>query len=158
VYFPIFPLALSKPKAQNIKMIDKAIAMALKAHTGQLDKAGQPYILHCLRVASKFTGHKVMYCAAVLHDTVEDSPITIADIHREFGVDVCEIVDSLTHLKREPYLEKYIPRCARDRFARVIKIADIYDNLDPSRARILADEDYRRIRKYHQALDILRSY
>jgi len=139
--------------AQNYHMIDKAIAFALKAHTSQVDKTGQPYILHCLRVAAKFTGDREMYSAAVMHDVVEDSSITIAEIEDAFGSRVSGIVDGLTRRKGEVYLTGFIKRCNRDPLAKVIKTADILDNLEASRAIYLPEEERIRLgRRYFKAL------
>ena len=68
------------------------------------DKAGRPYILHPLRVAFKFTGDDEMYAAAVLHDVVEDSSVTIDNIFKAFSPYVAQIVDSLTRREGEVYL------------------------------------------------------
>ena len=131
--------------------------MALKAHKGQLDLAGNPYILHPLRVAFKFTGDEVMYAAAVLHDVVEDSPITLRDLNEAFGPSVTEIVDSLSRRGREPYID-FIHRCNRDPLAKIIKIADIEDNLNPQMTLAPTKENLSRVKKYYQALEILRAY
>jgi (p)ppGpp synthase/HD superfamily hydrolase len=137
-------------------MIDKAIAMAVKAHKGQVDKAGRPYILHPLRVAFKFTGDDEMYAAAVLHDVVEDSSVTIDNIFKAFSPYVAQIVDSLTRREGEVYLTEFIPRCKLNQAAAVIKIADIEDNLNPQRMLALSKEDLGRVKRYNQALKILR--
>jgi (p)ppGpp synthase/HD superfamily hydrolase len=139
-------------------MIEKSIAMALKAHKGQLDLAGNPYILHPLRVAFKFTGDEVMYAAAVLHDVVEDSSITVANIRKAFNPRIAEIVDSLTRRDGEDYLTEFIPRCKLNQSAAVIKIADIEDNLNPQRTLAPTKENLSRVKKYYQALEILRAY
>lgn len=135
-------------------MIDKAIAMALKAHKGQVDKSGQPYILHPLRVASKFTGHHVMYAAAVLHDVVEDSEITLEEIGNKISGEVAVIVDALTRVKGEVYMD-FIKRCSRNQLARIIKIEDVYDKLDPRRLIALTEDEVGRVKRYHRALKIL---
>jgi (p)ppGpp synthase/HD superfamily hydrolase len=139
-------------------MIEKAIAMALKAHKGQVDKAGFPYILHPLRVASHFIGSEELYVAAVLHDVVEDSPITIADIEKAFNHYIARIVESLTRIDREPYLTGFIPRCKLNQESSVIKRADIEDNLDPRRILAPTKENLARVKKYYKALEILRAY
>ena len=139
-------------------MIDKAIAMALKAHKGQTDKSGRPYILHPLRVAMKFAGCDELFVAAVLHDVVEDSPITVKDIEKAFGPKIADIVDSLTRREGEMYLTEFIPRCKLNSDALIIKIADIEDNLDPNRLLALGDTSIAFVNRYLQALKILREY
>jgi len=137
-------------------MIEKAIAMALKAHKGQLDLAKMPYILHPLRVAFKFTGADDLFAAAVLHDVVEDSSITIEAIHKAFGPYVAEIVDRLTRREGEVYLTEFIPRCKKNQLAAAIKIADIEDNLDPERMLPISLEGFSRVKRYYQALKVLK--
>jgi len=63
-------------------MLEKAIQCAVKAHAGQKDKAGAPYILHPLRIMMKMDNQAGMI-AAVLHDVVEDSSVTLADLCAE---------------------------------------------------------------------------
>lgn len=150
----------------------------MRAHEGQTDKAGQPYILHPLRIASKFTYDPVMYAGAVLHDVVEDTfskpnQITLEDIHLEVSFEVMEIVMALTRLEKgmtyfradgetltyekekEPYLPEFIPRCAAHPKAKLLKSEDIYDNLDPKRMAILTLDELGRVLRYHKALKIL---
>lgn len=80
-------------------MLEKAIQIAVKAHTGQVDKAGQPYIMHPLRVMFDCETETEMICA-VLHDVVEDSDITLEDLRNEgFSDEVVEVIDRLS--KRE---------------------------------------------------------
>jgi guanosine-3',5'-bis(diphosphate) 3'-pyrophosphohydrolase len=59
--------------------LEKAIEIAARAHTGQVDKAGQPYILHPIQVMLRVQGEDARI-AAVLHDVVEDSEVTIDDL------------------------------------------------------------------------------
>jgi (p)ppGpp synthase/HD superfamily hydrolase len=135
-------------------MIDKAIAMALKAHKGQVDKSGRPYILHPLRVAMKFAGNGELFAAAVLHDVVEDSSITVAQISKAFNPFVAAVVDALTCRKGEVYITEYIPRCRENPIATLIKIADLEDNLDPTRLVALKDTPF--VDRYLRALKILK--
>ena len=99
-----------------------------------------------------------MFAAAVLHDVVEDSAITIADIRKAFNPFVAEIVDSLSRREGEVYLTDYIPRVKQNQFAAAIKIADLEDNLNPVRALTPTKENLSRVKKYYQALEILRAY
>ena len=68
-------------------LINKAISIAAKAHDGQLDKAGKPYIFHPLRVMLYAEGDEKVKCAAVLHDVLEDSDMTEADLDKILDVD-----------------------------------------------------------------------
>lgn len=85
-------------------MIDKAIEFAAQAHKGMYRKGNhQPYIFHPLEVlglVSLMTDDDEILCAAVLHDTIEDTPATVEDIKREFGDRVARMVSSETEDKR----------------------------------------------------------
>lgn len=84
----------------------KALQFAKKAHTGQFRKyTGEPYIVHPVEVANlvrdyAHTCHESMYCAALLHDTVEDTNTTIEDIRREFGDIITVFVEGLTDVSK----------------------------------------------------------
>lgn len=110
-------------------MLTKAIGIAAKAHDGQKDKSGAPYIFHPIRVASTFTD-EFLQAIAVLHDVVEDTSITLADLDAQFPQGVVNAVDALTRREGESY-EEFIQRVARNPSARKVKIADIRDNLRP---------------------------
>lgn len=113
-------------------MLQTAIDIATRAHEGQTDKCGKPYIGHALRVMARLSGDTERM-AAVLHDVVEDTPLSLGDLC-ELGIpdDVIEIVDFLTRRKDETYCA-YIERVATHRTAIRVKLADIADNTDPRR-------------------------
>lgn len=85
-------------------MIDKAIMFSASAHKGMYRKGNhQPYIFHPLEVlslVSMMSDDDEILCAAVLHDTVEDTPATIEDIKNEFGERVAKLVGSESEDKR----------------------------------------------------------
>jgi len=114
-----------------MKDLEHAIILATQAHEGQVDKAGQPYILHPLRVmlAQKDDKHRIV---GVLHDVVEDTYITMWAIDHEFGEPIARAVDALTRRDGESY-DAYLSRVALNPIAAAVKIADIRDNMDPSR-------------------------
>lgn len=140
-----------KEKIPKMSDLDKAILVATKAHAGQLDRGGQPYILHPLRVMFKFQAKDEMI-AAVLHDVVEDSSFTLEDL-KEYGFSevVINAVASLTRNKGENY-EDFILRLSANDLARKIKIEDIRDNMDLTRLDKITDKDLVRIEEYHRAL------
>ncbi len=114
--------------------LGRAIELAAHAHAGQVDKGGQPYILHPLRVMVDlqirgYEGDTLV--AAVLHDVVEDTEVGLGDLV-EFGADVINTVHALTKLKAETYAH-YINRVSQDPAARPIKLADLRDNTRPER-------------------------
>lgn len=137
--------------------IEKALQIAARAHEGQLDKQGQPYILHPLRVMAAVEGEEARI-VAVLHDVIEDSSVTADDLRREgFGEDILEALDRLTHRKDESYAD-YVIRCKGHEIARRVKLADLEDNSRPSRAILRPDRiepDIERVRRYLLAYKFL---
>jgi (p)ppGpp synthase/HD superfamily hydrolase len=112
--------------------LEDAIALAAHAHRGRVDKGGQPYILHVLRVMQR-QENETARIVAVLHDVLEDTPVTLADLRTAgYGELVCVAVDCLTRRTGEAY-EDMIERVAANPLARHVKLADIEDNLDPKR-------------------------
>ena len=86
-------------------LIEKAYYFAEKAHEGQKRASGEPYFTHCVAVALILCEMKVqsmVIAAALLHDTVEDTPITAEDIKREFGEEIMTLVDGVTKLTHLP--------------------------------------------------------
>lgn len=134
--------------------LERALQIAVMAHAGQRDKVGAPYVLHPLRMmaAMRTDAERI---AALLHDVVEDTDWTLERLRAEgFDEAIVRAVDSLTHREGEPY-EAFIERASQDAIARVVKIADLRDNLDASRLNGLTESDIRRIIKYQQALAVL---
>ena len=83
-------------------LLNKAIEIAAKAHAGQVDKGGRPYILHPLRVMLHCEGETGKICA-VLHDVIEDTEITPAFLRNEgFGMEILEALDCLTSVTARP--------------------------------------------------------
>lgn len=135
-------------------MIDSALQIALNAHRGQKDKAGQPYILHPLRVMAKMSSEDEQ-CAALLHDVLEDSAITAEELQNQ-GISslVVAVVLTLTRTGGLSY-DDYIKRVAAHPIARKIKLADIEDNINILRLREVSELDYKRLKKYHKSWHIL---
>ncbi len=108
--------------------IEEAIKIAVDAHFGQVDKQGVPYILHPLRVmfAMETEEERIV---AVLHDVVEDTPITLGYLHDcGFSPEVIAAVDALTRREGEVYTD-FTLRAKANPTARLVKIADIKDNM-----------------------------
>lgn len=128
----------------------KAIKLAFKAHEGQLDKSGLPYILHPIHVAEQMDD-EYSTCAALLHDVVEDTEYTIDDLKKEgFPQPVTDAVYALTRQTGMPY-EDYIKIVKNNPLATKVKLADIEHNSDPTRMDKMKAEDIRRIEKYTKA-------
>lgn len=136
--------------------LEHAIALAAKAHAGQVDKAGAPYILHPLRMMLRLeTLDERM--VAVLHDVVEDCGITLEQLRAEgFSDDVVAGVEALTRLEDETY-EAFIERAGRSPLGRRVKLADLEDNSDLSRITSPTARDFERLEKYRRAIAALRA-
>lgn len=131
--------------------LEKAISLASQAHFGQSDKAGQPYILHPLRVMMRLAADDERI-VAVLHDVVEDSNITLDDLLKlGFSEEIVSALDCLTKREGEPY-SGFLDRVSTNALARAVKIEDIRDNLDPARLALLPGLNVSRVEKYHSAL------
>lgn len=99
------------------------------------------------------TAHERM--AAVLHDVVEDTAVTLDDLGREgFPAPVLEAVESLTKRPGETRIEA-ARRAAADPVARVVKLADVTDNMDLGRIAVPTEKDYARIREYEHVRKLL---
>ena len=136
------------------KLFERAYCLAEAVHEQQLDKGGMPYFDHPLRVANRFRGDLLLMTAAILHDTVEDSPLTLLDIRETFGTEIAQMVDGLTRRKDEIYAE-YVNRAAKSKETRWIKMADLLDNLDESRLAKKTDKDRQRMDRYLDSLAFL---
>ena len=134
--------------------IERAIAIAAAAHEGQVDKAGAPYVFHPLRMMLRLDTPDE-HMAAVLHDVVEDTPVTLEQLRAEgFPQAVLEAVEALTKREGEDY-EEFIRRVAANRLASRVKLADLRDNCDLSRIAQPTEKDYERIGKYGRAIGYL---
>ena len=137
----------------NESIYDKAFRFAAKAHEGQWDKGGNPYIEHPKRVAARFTDDRLK-AISLLHDIVEDSHVTVQEIAREFGQAIADEVEALTRRENEPYPD-YIQRVAPRPLARLVKIADLKDNLELTRLKSVTPETEERLARYQGALEKL---
>jgi (p)ppGpp synthase/HD superfamily hydrolase len=128
--------------------IETAIAVAAAAHMGQVDKNGDPYILHPVRVMAAQTSTEAQI-VGVMHDMIEDTDTTFNDVY-SFGFDeqIVHALDAITRRDDEDYFD-YVKRAAANEIARPVKIADLRDNL-----RASADDADRRAR-YLKALEML---
>ncbi len=135
--------------------LERAIAIAVEAHAGQIDKAGMPYILHPLRVMLALSSDDARI-VGVLHDVCEDCPgWDFERLRREgFSEIVIESLRSVTKVDGEPY-EDFVRRASQNAIGRAVKIADLTDNSDISRIAEPTDRDRERIAKYSRALGIL---
>lgn len=103
-----------------------AMKLAYAAHHGQVDKGNVPYIFHPFHLAEQMED-EVSCTAALLHDVVEDTDITLEQLSQQFPPEVIEILRLLTHEKGVPYMD-YLKKLAPNPIARKIKLADIAHN------------------------------
>lgn len=145
-------------KRSDIEMVAKARAWAIKAHAGQKDKAGKDYFrAHVAAVAERVKGDPVAETVAFLHDTVEDTSITIEDIRTGFPKEVADAVDALTQSKNMPYAE-YLWHIQQNPIAVKVKLSDLRSNMDLTRLpHAPTKKDAERTRKYKRAYTILSS-
>lgn len=146
--------------------VNVAYYLAARAHEEQTDKSGKDYIDHPLRVESKFktADYKIV---ALLHDTIEDTFVTKELIESMFGHQIALAVDLLTRKADESYMQFINRMCVTDfsmhnpgvcqwmeksyQIARLVKIADLEDNMNLGRLHEITDEDLNRVKKYEKA-------
>ena len=136
-------------------MLNKAIEIAAKAHSGQVDKVGCPYILHPLRVMLNYCKNEsesVKICAA-LHDVIEDTDITLDELRAEgFSEEILAALDCLTKRENEDY-DDFISRVLTNEIACKTKIGDLADNMDMTRIPNPTARDEERTKKYRKATE-----
>lgn len=127
--------------------LEDAILLAAQAHRGQVDKVGQPYILHLLRVMLRLDGEQAQI-VGVLHDLVEDTSYTFADLRAMgYAEELVQALDCLTRRSTESY-EEFIERASANPLARRVKRADLEDNMDIRRLPAIGEKDLARLNRY----------
>ena len=150
------------PKADT-DLIERAFALAAQAHEGQNRKSGEPYIRHPVAVATIVARQgldDVTIAGALLHDSVEDTPVGLEQLEAEFGADLARIVDGVTKLDRVKYdtkeqqqaatMRKMIVAIASDLRVLIIKLADRLHNL----RTVAALPDFKQERTARETLDV----
>ena len=150
----------------NADKIKEAYEFAEQAHDGQKRKSGDPYISHPVEVAKiliEYGADDASIIAALLHDTVEDTSVTLEDIKKQFGEEVALLVDGVTKLKIGNYsyydtkeeqqienIRKMLLAMAKDIRVILIKLADRLHNM-----RTLASQsDKKKLEKSLETLDV----
>lgn len=136
-------------------MIDllRAFFIAARAHKGQRDKGGKPYIFHLINVSLNVKG-KDEKIVALLHDIIEDTSYTIDDL-KFLTKDQREALLLLTHDKETPYMT-YIEAIKKNKIASRVKLGDLDQNMNLKRLKIVTEKDLERLEKYKKARDLLR--
>ena len=139
---------------EHVNLLNLAIAIAEKAHAGQIDKAGKPYILHPLTVMAQMDDVESKI-VAVLHDAIEDSDLTINELSQQgFPELITEAIAAITKLDGELY-DDYLLRVMGNAIALKVKIADVTHNMDISRIANPSTKDFQRLEKYQKVLNQL---
>ncbi|GAA1523134.1 GTP pyrophosphokinase [Kribbella lupini] len=137
---PLFRVVRATHPKADLAMIERAYRTAEKHHTGQLRKSGDAYITHPLAVATILAELGMTaptLCAALLHDTVEDTDYTIAELTKDFSEEIAMLVDGVTKLDKVKYgesaqaetIRKMVVAMAKDIRVLVIKLADRLHNM-----------------------------
>ena len=135
--------------------LEKAIALAATQHAGQLDKGGQPYILHPLRLMLQFS-NPTLQIIAVLHDILEDTSTTAEDLESlGFSAEIIQAIQALTKQTGESRLEA-AKRTALNPLATQVKYVDVLDNMNLSRINNPTARDFARLEEYKEVLEILK--
>ena len=140
-----------------MSLLEKAIAIAVEAHRGKNDRAGQPYILHPLRVMFRVESEAERIVAA-LHDVVEDHGDVwpMERLRQEgFPPEILEALDGVTKRDGETY-EQFIERSAQNPISIRVKLADLEDNMDVRRLSQVTEKDRERLNRYVAAYRRLR--
>lgn len=132
-----------------------AASLSRYAHRGQVDRAGKPYYLHPLAVASAVDGND-QKIVALLHDVLEDTDVTEDSLRNLFGDEIADAVVLMTRAPNDRYKD-YVKRIKTNPLATAVKIADIRHNMDVSRLPKVTIADIERKRKYAKALRFLES-
>ncbi|WP_179519590.1 RelA/SpoT family protein [Nocardioides perillae] len=137
---PLFRAVRANHPKADLALIERAYAVAERMHDGQMRKSGDPYITHPLAVTTILADigmTEPTLCAALLHDTVEDTPYTLEQLRTDFGDEVALLVDGVTKLDKVQYgdsaqaetIRKMIVAMSRDIRVLVIKLADRLHNM-----------------------------
>ncbi len=114
------------------EMTIKAMKVAYEAHLGQLDYNGVPYIFHPYHLAEQMDD-EISCTVALLHDVVEDTNLTLADLEKIFPAQVVEIVRLLTRDESMAYFD-YIREIKTNPIAQKVKLEDLKHNSDETRS------------------------
>ncbi|WP_261331571.1 HD domain-containing protein [Maritalea mobilis] len=134
--------------------LGEAFELAFHAHAGQVDKAGNPYITHLVRVSASLSDRDARV-VALLHDVLEDTATTAEDLAAKFPPDICAAVEAITKRPGEGY-DTYLARVAANPISREVKLADMADNADPARLAALDPAERARLtEKYATARTLL---
>jgi guanosine-3',5'-bis(diphosphate) 3'-pyrophosphohydrolase len=147
----------------DVDLLRRAHATAAKAHEGQVRKTGDLYITHPTTVAFMLAQYGLdaeTIAAAFLHDTVEDTPLTLEQVEQDFGKDIAQLIDGVTKLDRVRYsnreqqqaasIRKMVVAMARDVRVLIIKLFDRLHNM----RTVYALRETKQVRVARETLDV----
>lgn len=136
-------------------LYDRAYYAAAKAHEGQTDKAGKPYIGHLERV-SAMCETPYLKSVALLHDILEDTDYNSDDLRMaNFPESMIRTIECLTKTSEDEPYDEFIERVTKDPLAVAVKLNDLRDNMDVTRLSEITDRDIKRMKKYLKAYHYL---
>jgi (p)ppGpp synthase/HD superfamily hydrolase len=132
-------------------MLSKMLVLATNSHAGQTDKAGKPYILHCLKVMHYLKSEdEELMCIALGHDIIEDTKVTYVDLWSQgYSARIIEGIRALTKQRGQTY-DEYKHQVFANKDAMRVKMCDLRHNSDIRRLKGITEKDVARIAKYHQ--------
>lgn len=143
-------------KVSGSPSLEDTIIFATKAHSGQRDKGGEPYVLHPIRIMLELED-EALRMMALLHDVVEDTPFSLEELGRMgYSERVIDGIDALTRREQESY-DEFLERILQNEDAIRVKCEDLRDNMRIERIKNPVEKDYQRIEKYRKALEMLES-
>jgi guanosine-3',5'-bis(diphosphate) 3'-pyrophosphohydrolase len=147
----------------DVELLRRAYDTAVEAHQGQVRKTGDPYITHPVAVAHMLAQYGLdadTIAAAFLHDTIEDTPLTLAQVEQDFGKDIAQLIDGVTKLDRVRYsnreqaqaasIRKMVVAMARDVRVLIIKLFDRLHNM----RTVYALREAKQVRVARETLDV----
>ena len=147
----------------DVELLRRAHDTAAQAHQGQVRKTGDPYITHPIAVAHMLAQYGLdadTIAAAFLHDTIEDTPLTLAQLEQDFGKDIAQLIDGVTKLDRVRYsnreqaqaasIRKMVVAMARDVRVLIIKLFDRLHNM----RTVYALREAKQVRVARETLDV----
>lgn len=133
------------------ELLNRAIAIAERAHAAQFDKMGAPYLLHVMRVMLRGQTDDEKICG-VLHDVIEDTPITFDDLKKEgFPDHILAALICLTKTSDAENYDDFIARVKTNPLAVRVKLNDLEDNMDIRRLASIGEKEAARLNKYLKA-------
>ena len=136
------------------ELTNKAMKLAYRAHHGQIDYNGIPYIFHPIHLAEQMKTEETVI-VALLHDIIEDTDYKIEDLEKMgFPKSVTDAISLMTHKKSVPYMD-YVAKIKQNPIAKAVKLADLRHNSDTSRLDVIDTKALKRVEKYKEAIEFL---